>query len=38
MSVECHGISEGVLGELEGVRGAERRGIWKSFPLICLQF
>ena len=34
---ECLGISEGVCGKLEGIRGAER-GVWQSFPFICLQF
>ena len=34
---ECLGISEGVCGKLEGIREAER-GVWQSFPFICLQF
>ena len=33
---ECLRISEGVLGKLEVVRGAER-GVWKSFSFIRLQ-
>ena len=28
---ECLGISEGVCGKLEGLRGAGR-GVWQSFP------